>query len=75
MTSTHLHFGICLHQIHQQYLLLHMFEQLNLTAQTYVEGDIVGEFGADICQNGDGYWSYQEQGFGKVTFLALFATW
>ena len=46
-----------------------------LTAQTYVEGDIVGEFGADICQNGDGYWSYQEQGFGKVTFLALFATW
>ena len=46
-----------------------------LTAQTYVEGDIVGEFGADICQNGDGYWSYQEQGLGKVTFLALFATW
>ncbi|MFL3007703.1 MAG: hypothetical protein ACJZ10_06850 [Candidatus Neomarinimicrobiota bacterium] len=46
-----------------------------VSAQTYVEGDIVGEFGADICQNGDGYWSYQEQGPGKVTFLALFATW
>ena len=46
-----------------------------LTAQTYTEGDIVGEFGADICQNGDGYWSYQEQGLGKGTFLALFATW
>ena len=46
-----------------------------LTVQTYVEGDIVGEFGADICQNGDGYWSYQERGLGKVTFLALFATW
>ncbi len=46
-----------------------------VTAQTYVEGDIVGEFGANICQNGDGYWSYQDQGLGKVTFLALFATW
>ena len=46
-----------------------------VSAQTYVEGDIVGEFGADICQNGDGYWSYEEQGLGKVTFLALFATW
>ena len=46
-----------------------------LTAQTYVEGDIVGDFGADICHNGDGYWSYQDQGVGKVTFLALFATW
>ena len=46
-----------------------------LTAQTYVEGDVVGEFGANICYNGDGYWSYQDQGVGKVTFLALFATW
>tara|TARA_B100000242_G_scaffold24739_1_gene15051 strand:+ start:515 stop:637 length:123 start_codon:yes stop_codon:yes gene_type:complete len=40
-----------------------------------VEGDVVGEFGADICYNGDSYWSYQDQGLGKVTFLALFATW
>ena len=43
--------------------------------QTYVEGDVVGEFGADICFNGDGYWSYQAQGLGKVTFIASFATW
>ena len=53
------------------FLLLFNF----LTAQTYVEGDVVGEFGADICYNGDSYWSYQDQGLGKVTFLALFATW
>jgi len=46
-----------------------------LFGQTYTEGDIVGEFGADICYNGDGYWSYQNEGFGKVTFIASFATW
>ena len=54
-----------------KFLLLFNF----LSAQTYVEGDVVGEFGADIRHNGDGYWSYQDQGVGKVTFLALFATW
>ena len=43
--------------------------------QTYVEGDVVGEFGADICFNGEGYWSWEEQGFNKVTFIASFATW
>tara|TARA_Y100000114_G_C11541664_1_gene222916 strand:+ start:109 stop:285 length:177 start_codon:yes stop_codon:yes gene_type:complete len=46
-----------------------------LFGQTYTEGDIVGEFGADICYNGDEYWSYQNEGFGKVTFIASFATW
>jgi hypothetical protein len=49
---------------------------LGLTfGQTYVEGDIVDDFGAEICFNGDGYWSYQEQGVDKVTFIASFATW
>jgi hypothetical protein len=43
--------------------------------QTYTEGDVVGEFGADICYNGEGYWSYTEQGVDKVTFIASFATW
>ena len=46
-----------------------------LFGQTYTEGDIVGEFGADICYNGNEYWSYQNEGFGKVTFIASFATW
>ena len=44
-------------------------------AQTYVEGDFVQDFGADICYNGDGYWSWEEQGFNKVTWIASFATW
>ena len=49
---------------------------LGLTfGQNYVEGDIVDDFGAEICFNGDGYWSYQEQGVDKVTFIASFATW
>ena len=49
---------------------------LGLTfGQNYVEVDIVDDFGADICFNGDGYWSYQEQGVDKVTFIASFATW
>ena len=44
-------------------------------SQTYVEGDYVDDFGADICYNGEGYWSYNEHGVDKVTFIASFATW
>ena len=44
-------------------------------AQSYVEGDIVSEFGADICYNGEGSWSWEEDGVNKVTFIASFATW
>ena len=43
--------------------------------QTYTEGDIVDDFGADICYNGEGYWSWEEQASNKVTFIASFATW
>ena len=43
--------------------------------QTYVEGDIVDDFGADICYNGNEYWSWNTHGQNKVTFIASFATW
>jgi len=44
--------------------------------QTYSEGDyIVNDFGADICYNGEGYWSWEEQGRNKVTWIASFASW
>ena len=43
--------------------------------QTYTLGDIVDDFGADICFNGEGYWSWEEQASNKVTFIASFATW
>ncbi len=47
----------------------------SLVGQTYVEGDYVSDFGTDICYNGDGYWSWEEQGFNKVTWISSFATW
>ena len=43
--------------------------------QTYVEGDIEDDFGADICYNGNEYWSWNTHGQNKVTFIASFATW
>jgi hypothetical protein len=43
--------------------------------QTYTEGDYVNDFGANICYNGDGYWSWEEQGLNKVTWISSFATW
>ena len=49
-----------------------------LFGQTYTEGDIVSDFGADICYNGNvpnEYWSWEEQGFNKVTWISSFATW
>ena len=46
-----------------------------ILGQTYTEGDVVSDFGADICYNGEGYWSYNEHGVDKVTFIASFATW
>ena len=46
-----------------------------LFGQTYTEGDYVNDFGANICYNGDGYWSWEEQGLNKVTWVSSFATW
>lgn len=46
-----------------------------LFGQTYTEGDYVNDFGANICYNGDGYWSWEEQGLNKVTWISSFATW
>tara|TARA_R110000851_G_scaffold82905_1_gene181412 strand:+ start:1002 stop:1202 length:201 start_codon:yes stop_codon:yes gene_type:complete len=46
-----------------------------LKGQTYTEGDYVNDFGANICYNGDGYWSWEEQGLNKVTWISSFATW
>tara|TARA_B100001250_G_C19814544_1_gene797577 strand:+ start:1037 stop:1216 length:180 start_codon:yes stop_codon:yes gene_type:complete len=43
--------------------------------QTYIQGDYVSDFGADICYNGNDYWSWDTHGQGKVTWIASFATW
>jgi len=46
-----------------------------LFGQTYVQGDYVSDFGAEICYNGDGDWSWETDGQNKVVFIASFATW
>ena len=46
-----------------------------LKGQTYNEGDYVNDFGADICYNGNEYWSWEDKGFNKVTWISSFATW
>ena len=57
-------------------LVIAFFIITNLVAQTYSEGDYIdNDFGADICYNGEGYWSWEEQGRNKVTWIASFATW
>ena len=46
-------------------------------ADYYQLGDIVENFGAQICvnDNGDEIWEYNSQGNNKVIFLSIFATW
>lgn len=43
--------------------------------QTYTVGDYVNDFSGDICYNGDGTWSYNEHGLGRVTWINLFTSW
>lgn len=44
-------------------------------SQTYIEGDYVDDFGANVCYNGNEYWSWNTHGQNKVTWIASFATW
>jgi len=44
-------------------------------SQTYEVGDIVDNFSAPICQNGEGYWDYNTDGRNKVIWLNLFTSW
>ena len=44
-------------------------------SQTYEVGDVVDNFSAPICQNGEGYWDYNTDGRNKVVWLNLFTSW
>ena len=44
-------------------------------SQTYEVGDVVENFSAPICQNGEGYWDYNTDGRNKVIWLNLFTSW
>jgi hypothetical protein len=44
-------------------------------SQTYGVGDVVENFSAPICQNGEGYWDYNTDGRNKVVWINLFTSW
>ncbi len=46
-----------------------------LKGQTYTVGDTVDNFGADICDNGEGYWDYYTDGRHNITWMNLFTSW
>ena len=46
-----------------------------LRGQTYTVGDTVDTFGAEICENGEGYWDYDTDGLNKITWLNIFTSW
>ena len=46
-----------------------------LIGQTYQVGDYVDDFEAPICQNGEGYWSYDSEGRNNVVWINLFTSW
>jgi len=44
-------------------------------SQTYQVGDLINNFSAPICQNGEGYWDWNEDGRNKVVWINLFTSW
>ena len=46
-----------------------------LEGQTYTVGDTVDNFGADVCDNGEGYWDYHVDGLHNITWMNLFTSW
>ena len=44
-------------------------------SQTYEVGDLINNFSAPICQNGEGYWDYNTDGRNKVVWVNLFTSW
>jgi len=58
-----------------KYFLISLAILSTARSQTYEVGDIVENFSAPICQNGDGYWEYNTNGRNKVVWLNLFTSW
>ena len=44
-------------------------------SQTYQVGDLVENFSSPICQHGEGYWDWSEDGRNKVVWINLFTSW
>ena len=58
-----------------KYFLITFFVLSAARGQTYQVGDYVSDFEAPICQNGEGYWSYDADGRNNVVWINLFTSW
>ena len=56
-------------------LLISIFSSALVFGQVYTVGDYVDDFSGDICHNGDGIWSYEEDGRDRVVWINLFTSW
>jgi hypothetical protein len=57
------------------FLIIYLLLFVGLFGQTYTVGDYVDDFSGDICYNGDGIWSYEENGRDRVVWINLFTSW
>jgi hypothetical protein len=56
-------------------LIIYSLFFVSAFGQTYTVGDYVNDFSGDICHNGDGTWSYEENGRDRVVWINLFTSW
>ncbi len=59
----------------KNFLIIYLLLFVGLFGQTYTVGDYVDDFSGDICYNGDGIWSYEENGRDRVVWINLFTSW
>ena len=57
------------------FLIIYSLIFVSAFGQTYTVGDYVNDFSGDICHNGDGTWSYEENGGDRVVWINLFTSW
>lgn len=57
------------------FLVIYSLFFVSAFGQTYTVGDYVNDFSGDICHNGDGTWSYEENGRDRVVWINLFTSW
>ena len=57
------------------FLFIYSLVFVSAFGQTYTVGDYVNDFSGDICHNGDGTWSYEENGRDRVVWINLFTSW
>lgn len=56
-------------------LLISIVSSVLVFGQVYTVGDYVDDFSGDICHNGEGTWSYEEDGRDRVVWINLFTSW